>query len=139
MDDATKLQVLKIYYLHWGIEELHARKTIHGIRLTMKLLQDRFQTDEYSMKDGLRRMFYYLCNEDLSFLWSEFVEILLQDHCVEPLDPNDLYDEEEMLFDRKIQLEDTLKITNEDTAELIYENDFTYNHLLSVDAIVALL
>lgn len=139
MDDATKLQVLMIYYHHWGREEIQARKTVHGVHLTMKLLKERFQTEEHTMKDGLRRMFYYLCNEDLSFLWSEFVEIFLQDHCVEPFDSNDLYDQDEMLFDRKIHLEDTLNITNEETAELIYDNDFTYRHVLSVDAIVALL
>lgn len=141
MDDTTKIQVLMIYYHHWGHDEINARKISYGVNLTLKLLKERFETDEYTLKDGIRRMFYYLCNEDLTFLWSEFVEIFLQNYhgwTFEPMD-TDLYDEDEMLFDRKISLEENLNLSNEDTAEIIYENGFTYQNVLSVDAIIALL
>ena len=43
-----------------------------------------------------------------------------------------------MLFDRKIMLEDHLNITNDETSDIIYDNDFGYEDALSVDAIVAL-
>ena len=59
--------------------------------------------------------------------------------CFETLCADDPYDEDEMLFDRKIMLEDHLNISNDETADIIYDNDFGYRETLSVDAIVALL
>jgi len=141
MDDTLKIKVLMIYYNHWGKEEIRARKITRGLDRTLGLLRTRFQTDENTIEIGLKKMFYYLCNEDVHFLWTEFVEIFLQDlgGCFEPLLEDDFYEEEEILFDRKIILEDNLNLSNEDTADLIYANDFSYEDVLSVDAIVALL
>jgi hypothetical protein len=141
MDDILKIKVLMIYYDHWGKEEITARKIVCGLNKTIGLLKIRFQTEENTIENGLKKMFYYLCNEEVHFLWTEFVEIFLQDlgGCFEPLLEDDFYEEEEMLFDRKILLEDNLNLSNEDTADLIYANDFSYENVLSVDAIVALL
>lgn len=140
MNDIVKIRVLMIYYNHWGIEELKARRAVDGINKTLHLLEDRFQTEEYTMREGLKRMFYYLSSENTSFLWTEFVDILLQNcgGCFDPLQPHDLYDEDEMLFDRKIMLEDNLDIWSEESGDIIYDQDFNYQNVLSVDAIVAL-
>ena len=75
------------------------------------------------------------------FFWTDFVDIFLQDvgGCFEPISADHPYDEEEMLFDRKIILEDHLNIVNDETADIIYDSDFGYRETLSVDAIVALL
>lgn len=143
MDDSLKIKVLMIYYDHWGKEEIKARKIVHGINKTLFSLKKRFQfqSENRTLNDGLKRMFNYLCNEDMVFLWTDFVDIFLQDMggCFETLLSNDPYDEEEMLFDRKIMLEDHLNIINDETADIIYDNDFGYRETLSVDAIVALL
>lgn len=152
MDDTLKLKVLMIYYDHWGKDEIKARKTSHGVKKTMELLKARYEIDDLDEEDDdeektsletrLKRYFYYLCNEDLHYMWVEFAEIFLNDcgGCVEPYNPlEDLYDNEEMLFDRKIMLEDNLNIVNEETSDIIYDNDFGYDEVLSVDAIVALL
>lgn len=142
MDDPLKIKVLMIYYDHWGKEELKARKVVHGINKTLSALTERFQSEDRTLNDGLRRMFNYLCNEDMVFLWTDFVDIFLQDMggCFETLSSSDHpYDEDEMMFDRKILLEDHLNIINDETADIIYDNDFGYRETLSVDAIVALL
>ena len=141
MDDSLKIKVLMIYYDHWGKEEIKARKVVHGMNKTLSLLMERFQSEDRTLNDGLKRMFNYLCNEDIVFLWTDFVDIFLQDvgGCFDALCPDDPYDDDEMLFDRKIMLEDHLNITNDETADIIYDNDFGYQEALSVDAIVALL
>lgn len=137
------MEVLMIYYEHWGKEEIKARKLVYGMNRTLELLKTRFQNEDNTIENGIKKMFYYLCNEDMYYIWVEFVDIFLQDcgGCFESsfLEGDDLYDEEGLLFDRKIILEDNLNLSNEDTAELIYANDFTYQNILSVDAIVALL
>lgn len=140
MDNEQKMTALRIYYEHWGKSEIHARKIIYGINKTLVILTERFQTEKDTMENGLKKMFYYLCNEEVHFLWVEFVDIFLQDlgGCFETIWEENTYDEEEMLFDRKIMLEDNLNLSNEDTADLIYANDFDYNNVLSVEAIVAL-
>lgn len=141
MNDLLKIKVLMIYYDHWGKDEIKARKTAHGINKTLSFLTERFQTEDRTVYDGLKRMFNYLCNEDLLFLWTDFIEIFLQDlgGSFESLYTDDPYDDDEMLFDRKIMLENHLNILNDDTADIIYDNDFGYREALSVDAIVALL
>lgn len=141
MDDSLKIQVLMIYYDHWGKEEIKAQKVVLGINKTLSSLTERFQSEDRTLNDGLKRMFNYLCNEDIVFLWTDFVDIFLQDlgGCFETMTSDDPYDEDEMLFDRKIMLEDHLNIINDETADIIYDNDFGYRETLSVDAIVALL
>ena len=141
MEDVLKIKVLMIYYDHWGKDEIQARKVVHGLEKTCSLLSQHFQTKDRTTEDALKRMFHYLCNEDVVFLWTDFVDIFLQDlgGCFESLSMDDPYDEEEMLFDRKIMLEDHLQIVNDETADLLYDDDFGYREALSVDAIVALL
>ena len=153
MDDAMKLKVLMIYYDHWGKDEIKARKISYGIKETMDILKARYEItyideedgedeeDKISLETRLRRYFYYLCNEDLHYLWTEFAEIFLSDcgGCIEPSNSlDDYYDNEDLLIDRKLMLEDNLNILNEETADIIYDNDFGYEQALSVDAIVAL-
>lgn len=143
MDDSIKIKVLMIYYDHWGKKEIRARKAVDGLNRTMFLLSERFHTDddtEYTLDTGLIRLFHYMSDDELPYLWTEFVDIFLADcgGCFEPVLVGDPYDEEEMLFDRKIMLEDHLNITNDETSDIIYDNDFGYEDALSVDAIVAL-
>jgi hypothetical protein len=141
MDDFLKIKVLMIYYDHWGRDEIRARKVVHGMNQTLCSLTERFQSEDRTVKDGLVRMFNYLCNEDIFFLWTDFVDIFLQNlgGCFESIGVYDPYDDDEMLFDRKFILEDHLNIRNDTTADLIYDNDFGHREILSVDAIVALL
>lgn len=140
MDDASKIKILMIYYDHWGKEELQARKTAHGVRETLSLLRGRFETKDHTLKDGLLRMFRYLEYEDMVFLWSDFADIFLQrEGCFDPLSSDEPYEEDEILFDRKVLLETHLNLHNEDTSDLIYDDEFGYEDVLSVDAIVALL
>lgn len=139
MNDTIKISVLMIYYDHWGKDEINARKIVYGVNRTMDLLEKNFHTEEHSMLDGLKRMFSYL-SEDSSYLWSEFVNIFLHDYggCVDSFQ-DELYDEDELLFDRKIRLDDHLNQSSEDTGYLIYDQEFGYQNVLSVDAIIALL
>lgn len=140
MDDTLKIRVLMIYYHHWGKDEINARKTVSGLNQTIRFLQDRFQTEEYSMMEGLKRMFSYL-SEDRSFVCSEFVDLFLQDvgGCFDSfLTYDDFYDEEELLFDKKVLLEENLSILSEDAGYLLYDPEFSHHNVLSVDAIVAL-
>lgn len=140
MEDASKIKVLMIYYDHWGKEELRARKTAYGINKTLSLLRERFQTQDRTLIEGLRRMFHYLGHEDMVFLWTDFVDIFFQrEGLLDPLSLDDPYEEEELLFDRKILLENHLNIHNEDTSDMIYDDGFGYEDVMSVDAIVALL
>lgn len=142
MDDETKIKVLKIYYDHWGGDELWARKVVYGLKQTLLLLTNHFQTEQHhTLEHSLRRMFYCMCNDDdVYFLWTDFADILLQDFggCFEPILTDGFYDEEEILFDRKIILEENLNISNDNTADMIFDNNFSYKDTLSVDAIVAL-
>lgn len=139
MDDLLKIRVLMIYYDHWGKDELKARQTVYGLNKTLHLLEERFHTKEYTMMESLKRMFSYL-SEDRSFVCSEFIDIFLQDYggCFENFLEN-FYDEDELLFDRKIILEENLNISSEESGYLLYDSDFDYQNVLSVDAIVALL
>lgn len=142
MDDCMKIKVLMIYYDHWGAQEIRARKAVDGINKTISLLKDRFQTEEHSLEHGMKRFFHYMCDDEAHFVCTEFVDIFLEDcgGCFEPIwtgDPYD-YDEEEMIFDRKILLEDHLNIVNDETADIIYDQDFGHDDALSVEAIVAL-
>lgn len=140
MEDTRKIRALMVYYDHWGKEELRARKTAHGVNKTLSLLRERFQTKDRSLLEGLRRMFHYLGQDDMVFLWTDFVDIFFErEGCFEPLSPDDPYEEEEMLFDRKILLETHLNLHNEDTSDMIYDNGFGYKEVLSVDAIIALM
>ena len=143
MEDVVKVQVLMIYYDHWGRQELRARKIAHGMDKTLLLLEQHFQTRERTLIDGLKRMFQYLSQEDIVFLWTDFVEIFLQDMggCFDTISLDEPYgaDEDEVLFDRKVILEENLNITNSETVDMIYDNEFGYRNVLSVDAIVALL
>ena len=133
-----KIKALMIYYDHWGKDEIRARKTVYGIKKTMRSLDEWFPTEEEeTLKCRLKKMFEYN-DTDVVFWWNEFAEVFLGEAmCFE----NDEFfvDPDELLFDRKVMLEDKLNILNEDTADMIYDNDFGYKNVMSVDAIVALM
>lgn len=44
MNDHIKIQVLMIYFKHWGNEQTHLRKVIHGIQKTTQLLKQNFNS-----------------------------------------------------------------------------------------------
>lgn len=139
MDDNTKIRALMVYFRHWGKSEAQACKTVHGMNKTMMLLREEFLKDATMTKleDELKRMHNYMFdNEDTYYLWLELADILLQDcgGCFETIMMDGLYDEEEMLLDRKMVLENNLG--NE--CDILYDYDFGYKDVLSVDAIVAL-
>lgn len=141
MDDADKIRVLMIYWQHWGREEARARRASGGIRETIRLLGVFCGDDDEDpapLEDKLRRVLG--CVGSSSYLWAECADVLLHDcgGCFPPPD-DDLYDDdEELLFDRKILLDDNLGPRSEDASYMIYDEDFRYEHVLSVDAIVAL-
>ena len=139
MDDTLKIKALMIYFQHWGKAQIKAYKSVSGMKQTLSLLKTEFQTEEQTLKDGLNHFFYCMSDEEEPcFAWIELADILLQnmDGCFEPILLDGDYDEEEMLFDRRTLLEENLHITNEDTADMIY--DLTYDEVLSADAILAL-
>lgn len=140
MDDASKIAVLMIYYQHWGKDEIRARKTLYGMKQTLKILGDDMITGDKTLEYELKRRFAFLFeNEDTYYMWTEIVDILLQDFggCFETIWKDGLYNEEDMLLDRKILLEDNLG--DVPPIDLIYDDDdFGYKEILSVDAIVAL-
>lgn len=130
MNDATKIRVLMIYYQHWGLDEIQARKVVHGVQQTIALLEKQVKT--------YNDMFFY---PSIHFGWSEMANALLHNcgGCIDRMPEYDDYDENEILFDRKVMLENHLHITNYRTCDILYEDGFGYQEILSVDAIVALL
>lgn len=144
MNDADKIRALVIYFQHWGREEARARQVAQGIRETMRLLRV-FCADEEGEESLAERLGQLVGHIGTSrYLWVECADVLLNE-CgggfpfSEVRDEEGFfYDEEELLFDRKSVLEDNLNLLNEDTAYMIYDEDFDYDDVLSVDAIVAL-
>ena len=131
--------VLTIYYDHWGKDEIRARKAVYGLKKTIRCLEEWFpleQEEGTSLFFMLKKMFDY--DTDVVDRWNEFAEVFLGEAMCFDND-NDFFDADELLFDKKVMLEDKLNIFNEDTADLIYDNDFQYKNILSVDAIVALM
>lgn len=45
MNDALKCQVFKIYFEHWGLEEIKLRRRQHGIKSTMDKIKTLFIDD----------------------------------------------------------------------------------------------
>lgn len=141
MNDADKIRALMIYCQHWGREEARARRAAGGIRETMRLMRifcGDDEEDKASLDEKLRRVFD--CVGASSYLWAECADVLLHDcgGCFPPPDDNDYDDDEELLFDRKFLLEENLAPRSEDASYMIYDEDFRYEDVLSVDAIVAL-
>lgn len=138
MNDEEKINVLMIYYDHWGKDEIRARGAVNGLRKTLDLLANWFPTEEEEpMVDKLRRLFRF--NDDLIDLWNEFSEVLLGEAMFFDTEEEADFQEEDVLFSKKVLLEDHLNIVNEDTADLIYDDEFSHQNVLNVDAIVALL
>lgn len=144
MNDADKIRALTIYFQHWGKEEVRARRAADGIQETMRLLNVFCDDDNHEepLAEKLRQMVEHIGIS--RYLWVECADVLLSgcggafpssDTCDED---GFFYDEEELLFDRKTVLEDNLTLHNEDTAHMIYDEEFDYDDVLSVDAIVAL-
>lgn len=131
--------VLMIYYNHWGKDEIRARKAVFGLKKTMRSLEEWFpvEQEEETLLSMLRKIFEY--DMDVVDRWDEFAQVFLGEAMYFDNEHDFLDDPDELLFDRKVMLEDKLNIFNEETADLIYENDFEYKNVLSVDAIVALM
>lgn len=130
MNDNTKISVLMIYYQHWGVDEIKARKVVHGAQQTITLLAKKMKNYD--------DMFFY---PSIYFGWSEMANALLHNcgGCIDSMPEYDDYDENEMLFDRKVMLGNHLHITNYKTSDILYGDGFGYQETLSVDAIIALL
>lgn len=134
-----KIKALMIYYDHWGKDEIRARKAVHGLQKTMRSIEEWFPTEkEETLQCRLKKMFEYN-DSDVMFWWNEFAEVFLGEAMCFDNDDGFFEDPDELLFDKKVMLEDKLNILNEETADLIYDNDFEYKNILSVDAIVALM
>lgn len=137
MEDVSKIRALMIYYDHWGKEELRSRKTAYGIHKTLSLLQERFQTQDRTLMEGLRRMFHYLGQEDMIFLWSEFVDIFFQREGFAMLLDYEYYATEDGRMDAwKNRLCNSLHLEEEERILFLY-NELSPQEVLSVDAIVA--
>lgn len=133
--------VLMIYYNHWGKEEIRARKAVHGLKKTIRCLEEWFPMEQEDKQETLLSMLTKLFDYDMDVVdrWDEFTQIFLGEAMYFDNEHDFLDDPDELLFDKKVMLEDKLNIFNEETADLIYENDFEYKNVLSVDAIVALM
>lgn len=136
LSDTDKINVLMIYYQHWGKEEINARKTVQGLNMTIKALEKLRTNKEETLRNEIIRYFNYIGDDDLNFMWSEFAELFLQDEVSPFYMDDDGYDEDDLIFDRRCALEDRLLVHNEETADMIFE--LNYQEILSVDAIIAL-
>lgn len=133
-----KIKVLMIYYDHWGKEEIRARKALIGLQKTEKQLDEWFPMEgDEPLVDRLKQIFLF--DMDLVERWKEFAEVFLGEVMSFLHEDDFLEDEEDILFEKKIMLEDRLYIFNEETSDLIYDEGFQYENILSVDAIVALM
>ena len=142
MEDADKIKALMIYSQHWGKEEARARRVSDGIHETIRLLKVFCVDDDDVLADKLRQLLEHIGIS--RYLWVECADVLLNEcgGCFPSSEGYNedgfFYDDEELLFHRKIALEDNLNAHNEDTACMIYDETFSYDDVLSVDAIVAL-
>lgn len=142
VEDADKIRALMIYYQHWGKEEARAQRAADGINETIRLLRVFCVEDDEVLADKLRHLLTHIGIS--RYLWVECADVLLNQcgGCFPSSDGLDedgfFYDDEELLFHRKIVLEDNLNAHNEDTASMIYDDAFSYDDVLSVDAILAL-
>lgn len=133
-----KIKVLMIYYDHWGKDEIRARKALNGLQKTIRQLEEWFPMEEEELLvKRLKRIFLY--DMDLLDRWKEFTEVLLGEALSFVHEDDFLEDEDDILFERKVMFEDRLNIFNEETSDLIYDDGFQYENILSVDAIVALM
>lgn len=141
MDDTRKIAVLTIYYEHWGKDEIQARKVADGWKRTHKLLDEKLKNGNDTLVDYLKNMKNYMCMyEDTYDLWVEIVDIFLHDYggCFESFLNEENETDEERLFVCKVLLEENLGISDDATADIIYDDSFLQKDVLSVDAIVAL-
>lgn len=176
MDDNLKIQALAIYYKHWGNEQNHKRKIIHGfsslkqhiskyafdfldaVRRTYDIFLDDEEEvaslDEHidKLKSNPSFLFQCLqkCFDDEPFFGDEderdlsldncscFSELLLGECAGLDYLKKDLPTEGDLLRVKKNAVEEFCDMT-EEASDIMYDDDFTEQHVLSVQAIVALM
>lgn len=93
MNDELKMQVLRIYFQHWGHEQTRIRKAMVGIHKTMSLLQQNFKSVDnmahMDMRDPsfwthvteafLPNMIHYLPYDDLGDLRMLYLRVRFAD------------------------------------------------------------
>lgn len=137
MDDNTKIKTLMIYYEHWGKDEIRAQKVVHGLGHTMSQLKEGFLMENDRLYDQLNQLFTFY-SHDLLDRWNEIAQRLLgETMCFSH--GEEFLDEEDRLFDKKVILEHKLNIFQAEASDMIYNIDFGYENVLSVDAIIALM
>lgn len=179
MDNNRKIQALLIYYKHWGNDQNHQRKIIHGFsgvkQHIMEYIQSSYENElEFynngDDEDDEERAL--VCEEYLNKLKSDPSVLLecLRDCFKDPPEyaDEDYYDwslknmhafseyllggwphlvflnkdlptEEDFLLEKKGSLEYFCDDMSEEAMDILYDDDFTEQDVLSVEAIVALM
>lgn len=172
MNNNHKIQALMIYYQHWGNEQNHKRKIIHGLT---KLKKCVFEYTETTIKTAIEN-YDILDDEEAIAEFEEHLDKLRKNpsslyECLqkgfedEPLFEGEsgtelsyynclyfiqlLFEEdygfceklptEEDILDQKKNSLDYFCEMSEEAYDILYDDDFTEEHVLSVEAIVALM
>lgn len=175
MDDNIKIQALMIYYKHWGNEQNHQRKIIHGFlelkqhifkythesldvaRQNFDMMDDdeevaAFEEHLDKLKNNPSSLYECLqkCFDDEPLFEGEhqnelslgnisfFSELLLEGCAHLDFLEKELPTEEDLLDQKKNSLDYFCEMS-EEAIDILYGDDFTEQHVLSVEAIVALM
>ena len=131
MDDHLKIQVLMIYYKHWGNEQNEIRKMMDGVQQFQKIYDEhgfmmRMSCRSY-LKRHKRRTMYHMID-------------LLLGRCGGGFQPMEMLPESKdrigMLMNHTLKQS---KIVGDDTYWNMLGIDFSETEALSVEAIVALM
>lgn len=143
MDDQTKIQVLMIYYEHWGKYEIRARKAAKGSKLTMDIFNKEYlYSESASLSDSIHILLDRYSGLHMTDLYKDLVSDLLKD-CGGFYDDDwhlddTRYSNEDLLFDKKYRFESNSGALSGECSEILYDDQFTEEHIASVEAIVAL-
>lgn len=142
MDEQTKIRVLMIYYNHWGKDEIRLRKTIDGLNKTISILKNEYASyNDLTLSDALGSLFYQYSDVHISILYKDMIDVLLKDYGGFYDDERNFgdYDEQDdLLFDRKYNFEENTGDLSQEGSSILYNDNFTHHHVLSVESIVAL-
>lgn len=140
MDDEIKIQILMIYYNHWGKYEINSRKVVSGIKKTMNFLNKEFVYNDLSLQQSLKSLFYNYSDDHISSVYKLLIELLLEDYGGYYDDDwnYELENEDDLLFDKKYLLEQNIGDLSSESSDILYSDDFNASHRLSVEAIVGL-
>lgn len=166
MDDNTKIQVLMLYYKHWGNEQNKIRKTIHGLKqLRIKIFG---YTHAYI---GSASINLYIQGEyDRAMELEDFIPMLrtpsLFHMCIQmcfDTHTHTLYDDftsltndllaecggynfltykinnDYVIEKKKQKLCSSCQIFTEEALEILYDDEFSLDNILYIDAVLSLL